>query len=35
VNDALLTYRPTEEQSDWQMDGHDEVNGAFSSKIYI
>jgi hypothetical protein len=28
-------YIPTEEQTDWQMDGHEEVNGAFPPKIYI
>jgi hypothetical protein len=28
-------YIRTEEQTDWQKDGHDEVNGAFSPKIYV
>ena len=35
MNDALIPYIRTEELSDWQMDGREEVNGAFSPKIYI
>jgi len=28
-------YIRTEEQTDWQMNGHEDVNGAFSTKMYV